>query len=174
MLCGRPHWGALGKEMKITEQDLIDGKLLRKLILEYKKDSTNEEKLLNILQCLRDSYIWIPCNIEFDNKDDIEKFASGKIGDTISPKGNIHLKPDILRNGETFFLPVFSSAGAMGEYGENFSKIEKHFFEAASLSNGHEETVGIVIDAFTEPFIVTKELFSIVEKMPSIYMPEEK
>ena len=72
--------------MKITEQDLKDGKLLRKLILEYKKDSTNEEKLLNILQCLRDSYIWIPCNIEFDNKDDIEKFASGKIGDTISPK----------------------------------------------------------------------------------------
>ena len=159
--------------MKITEQDLEDGKLLRKLIVEYKKDSTNEGKLLNILQCLSDSYIWIPCNVEFDNQEDIEKFTSGKAGDTISPEGNIHLKPDILKNGEAFFFPVFSSAEEMGEYGENFSKIEKHFFEAASLSNSHKETVGIVIDAFTEPFVVTKELFSIIEKMPSIYKPEE-
>ena len=112
--------------------------------------------------------------MEFDNLDDIDKFIKGKPGERISPEGNIHLKPDILTDGEKFFLPVFSAEEEMGEYGEYFNKIERHFFEAISLSNGHEETDGIIIDAFTEPFIVTKNLFSIIGKMKSMYDSEEK
>ena len=46
------------------------------------------------------------------------------------------------------------------------SKIEKHFLEAIRLARGNEKDVkGIVIDAFSEPMIVDKELFDIIENM---------
>jgi len=76
-------------------------------------------------------------------------------------------EPDILQNGEDKFYPVFSSIEEMGEYGNNFSKIEKHFFDAMSYANEKKETVGIVVNAFTTPFIVLKEWFDIVGSFPS-------
>ena len=63
--------------------------------------------------------------------------------------------PDILQKGDEFFFPVFSSAEEMGEYGERFSKIEKHFLEVANLARNNEKNVkGIVINAFTESFVI--------------------
>ena len=53
------------------------------------------------------------------------------------------------------------------DYGNHFSKIEKHFFEAMSLANARENVEGIVLDAFTQPFIVKKDLFDIIGKLPS-------
>ena len=74
--------------------------------------------------------------------------------------------PDILQNGEDFFFPVFSSAEEMGEYGEGFSKIEKHFLEAIGLAINNERDVqGLVVNAFTEPFVLDREIFDIVQKM---------
>lgn len=42
--------------------------------------------------------------------------------------------PDILQNGDEYFFSVFTSAAEMGEYGDNFSKIEKWFLEAIEYS----------------------------------------
>lgn len=76
--------------------------------------------------------------------------------------------PDILQNGDNFFFPVFTTAEEMGEYGNNFSKIQRHFLEAANLARNNEKNVaGIVINAFSEPFVINKELFEIIEGMDS-------
>ena len=56
----------------------------------------------------------------------------------------------------------------MGEYGENFSKVERHFLEAAVLARNNERNVkGIVINAFTEPFVVPREMFEVIANMES-------
>lgn len=69
------------------------------------------------------------------------------VGKTLSNQDNIRMVPDILQNGEDFFFPVFTSAEEMGEYGQQFSKIEKHFLEAANLARNNEKKVkGIVIN----------------------------
>ena len=79
--------------------------------------------------------------------------------------------PDILMNGDDYFFPAFTSAEEMGEYGNNFSKVQKHIMEVIALARGNEkDVVGVVINAFTEPFVLGKELFEIIEKMN---MPEE-
>ena len=76
--------------------------------------------------------------------------------------------PDILQNGEDYFFPVFSSEEEMGEYGEQFSKVQRHFLEAANLARNNEKHVkGIVINAFTEPFEIPVELFDIIAGMKS-------
>ena len=63
---------------------------------------------------------------------------------------------------------MFSSDGEMGEYGQSFSKIETGFLYAINLArNNEKELKGIVVDAFSEPFVLDSELFDIVEKMKS-------
>ena len=76
--------------------------------------------------------------------------------------------PDILQNGEAYFFPVFSTVEAMGEYGENFSKLQKHMLEVIPLArNNEKKPVGIVLNAFTEPFVLDAKIWDIVENMKS-------
>ena len=87
-------------------------------------------------------------------------------GREFSNQDKIRMIPDILQNGDDFFFPVFSSAEEMGEYGDSFSKIETDFLHAINLARNNEKEIkGIVVNAFTEPFVLDKELFDIVEKM---------
>ena len=91
-----------------------------------------------------------------------------KKGDIISNENEIRLIPDILQNEDGYFFPVFSNCEQMGEkYGSNFSHIEKHFFEAISLAIAQENVSGIVLDAFTKPLVINKELYDFIGKLPS-------
>ena len=76
--------------------------------------------------------------------------------------------PDILQSGDNFFFPVFTTAEEMGEYGDQFSKMPRHFLEAMILARNNEKNVkGIVINAFSEPFEIPVELFDIIAGMKS-------
>ena len=162
--------------MKLTAEDLADGSMLRKAIHIFNQERT-EPHFIDILEFLRDSYVWIPCNMILSDEDyeDMERVVmegvenddpDSLLGKTFKNKNSIRLVPDILQNGEKFFFPVFSSAEEMGEYGQHFSKIEKHFLETIDLAVNNKQSVsGIVIDPFTEPFVLEREIFDIVQKM---------
>lgn len=152
----------MNPDVKLTQEDLEGGELLRKAIESFNENRT-QEGLMDILFLLRDSYVWIPCNIVMSNKDE-EMFKNSKKGDVVSLQGDMRMIPDILKNGEDLFFPVFSNSEAMGEYGEDFSKIEKHFLEALVLANNNDADVkGIVVDAFTNPFVLEKGLFDLFD-----------
>ena len=90
------------------------------------------------------------------------------IGKTFSTKEAVRMIPDILQNGEQFFFPIFSSVEEMGEYGEHFSKVQKHILEVIPLERNSEKYVaGIVLNAFSESFILDAELFDMIENMKS-------
>ena len=56
----------------------------------------------------------------------------------------------------------------MGEYGNGFSKVEKHMLEALALArNNEKKPVGIVLNAFSEPFVIGKEVWDFIEQMES-------
>ena len=161
---------------KLTAEDLEDGELLKEAITEFNKQR-NEPNFFEVLELLRDSYVWVPCNAvmsEADQKRMEEMIASA--GDNLDALTGMEfvahdetrLIPDILQNGEAFFFPIFSSAEEMGEYGDNFSKVEKHFLEALVLAkNNDKDLAGIVVNAFSEPFILDREIWDIVENMKS-------
>ena len=86
----------------------------------------------------------------------------------LSNQENIRMVPDILQNGDDFFFPAFISTEDMGEYGQHFSKVQKHFLEVIALARNNEKNVaGIVINAFTEPWVLDREIFDLVENMKS-------
>ena len=72
------------------------------------------------------------------------------------------------KSPKPLFFPVFSGIEEMGEYGNNFSKVEKHFLEAMIYAKNNENDLsGIVVNAFTEPFVLDKELWEAVENLDS-------
>lgn len=147
--------------------------LLKTAIMRFDSDRT-DENLISILDLLRDILIWIPCNAVISDTD-IEKLKDAKAGMTFQSTDDIRMIPDILQNGDNFFFPVFTSCEEMGEYGENFSKIENRFLEAIPLAFNNEKGVsGIVINAFTEPFVIPNELLKIIQKQGSHFTVEEQ
>lgn len=161
---------------KIIEKDLEDGSMLETAVSKFNAERS-EDNFFDILEILRDSWIWVPCNAIMSDADqasmqemieslngDFEKIT----GMEFTAKDEARLIPDILQKGDAFFFPIFSTAEAMGEYGDNFSKVQKHMLEVITLArNNKKEPGGIVLNAFSEPFILDKEIWDIVEKMKS-------
>ena len=120
--------------MGVKRETLKSGRVLKALIEQFESERS-KENLIPVLHCLRDSFVWIPGTLQMSDTD-AEKFLNSQAGDTVTTDEAMKFEPDILQNGEDKFYPVFSSIEEMGEYGNNFSKVEKHFFEAMSYANG--------------------------------------
>ena len=123
--------------------------------------------------------MWVPCTAVLSDTD-LETFnqrildaadndnLDALVGTELVAHDSIRFVPDILQSGEDFFFPVFTSEEEMGEYGEDFSRIQKHFLEAANLAKNNERNVkGIVINPFTEAFVVPEEMFEVIARMES-------
>ncbi|MBR3227045.1 MAG: SseB family protein [Erysipelotrichaceae bacterium] len=155
----------MNPEKVFRREELEDGSVLKEAI-EKLKDSREEDDYLEVIELLRDSYVWIPCTAVLGNDDrqkleDIAKstdedFESLK-GTTFTNTEEIRMVPDILENNGDFYFPVFSSIEEAGEYGRDFSFMEKHFLQAISLCENNEKNLkGIVVNAFSDYFILEK------------------
>ena len=171
----------MNPSMKITAEDLEDGSMLEAAVTAFNQERT-EAHLLDILKVLRDSLVWVPCTAVFDEEDqkrweeiaekldnDPDADPEKLIGMEFKTHGETKLIPDIVQNGENhFFFPVFTTEEAMGEYGNHFSKVRKHMLEVIPLARSNEKDLsGIVLNAFTEPFVLDRQIWDIVEKMKS-------
>ena len=166
----------------ITAELLEDGSFLKKAIEICSRNRT-QLNLLKLFGILRDSMVWVPCTAIMSDADQekwekLVKEAQEKgdldslTGEEVVNQDEVRLVPDILQNGDNFFFPVFSSEEEMGEYGTHFSHIPCHFLEAANLAvNNEKDVVGIVINAFTQPFEIPKEMFEIIAGMNSNLEP---
>ena len=153
-----------------------DAKTLKHLVSMYRADRSTRN-FIEVFDALCDSYVWVPCKAVLSDADNeaVEKLLDELNGDygqlegkTLTTQDQIRLIPDILYNGDDFYFPIFSSAEEMGEYGNNFSKIEKHILEVIPLARNNEKYVkGLVLNAFSEPFILPLEFFDTVESWNS-------
>lgn len=167
----------MSEEFKLRAEDLADGKWLEEAISRYNKDSS-KDNIIDLLVLIRNSVLWVPCNAimgEADQKrfeellkncgDNLEEM----VGQEFQTEEQTRLVPDILQNGDSFFFPAFSSVAAMGEYGNSFSKIPTSIIDIIQMArNSDKELVGVVINAFSEPFILNTNAWEILEQMESI------
>jgi len=168
----------------ITAALLENGSFLKKAVEICNRNRT-QMNLIKLMKILRDSWVWIPCNAIMSAadtetmankiKEAVEKGSLDVlVGSTITNQDEVHMIPDILQNGDDFFFPVFTTAEEMGEYGKDFSKIQEHFLTAVTLArNNKKKVTGIVINAFSEPFVIPEELFDIIAEMDSAIEPKE-
>jgi hypothetical protein len=164
----------------ITPELLEDGSFLKRATEICNRNRT-QLNLIKLAKILRDSWVWVPCTAVMSDADyevlektvkDAEQNGGldSLVGMTLTNRDNIRMIPDILQNGDDYFFPVFTAEEEMGEYGEHFSKIERHFLEAANLARNNEKKVkGVVINAFSEPFVVPIEMFDLIADIPSSF-----
>ena len=163
---------------EITAELLEDGSFLKRATEICNRNRT-QLNLIKLARILRDSWVWVPCTAIFSEADTdaMDKVVleaaenddlDSLVGHTFTSQDEVRMVPDILQNGDNFFFPVFTTAEEMGEYGNQFSKMQRHFLEAMVLARSNEKNVkGIVINAFSEPFEVPVELFDIIAGMKS-------
>ena len=168
----------LTSAMKLSEEDLADGSLLRSAIHIF-NGARSEIHFLHVLEYLRDSTVLVPCTVVMGENDQAEMerrvkeaMESGNPeslkGMTFTTSEVTRMVPDILTSGEEFFFPVFSGESEPGEYGTHFSMIPVSFLKAIRMARANERQLkGIVVDAFSEPFVLDERLYSAVEGMKS-------
>ena len=140
-------------------------------------ENQTEQNLFNLLRVLRDSWVWVPCTAVMSDNDQqrMLEMINSLDGDYGALEGQdfvaldeTRMIPDILKNGEEFFFSVFSNEEAMGEYGNDFSKVARPMLEVIPLARNNEQKLfGIVINAFTEPFVLPENLWESLENMES-------
>ena len=95
----------------------------------YKKEKSWSAEN-NMIETLKNSKVWVPY---------------------ISEKNQL----DILKNGERYYLPVFTSRAEMKEYGKKFSQREVCFSDVMDMAKRSQYTLtGLVINAFTDSVIL--------------------
>lgn len=163
---------------EITAELLEDGSYLKRA-MEICNRNRTQLNLIKLARVLRDSWVWVPCTAVFSEADTdaMDKVVleaaenndlDSLVGHTFTSQDEVRMVPDILQSGDNFFFPVFTTAEEMGEYGDQFSKIQRHFLETMVLARNNEKNVkGIVINAFSEPFEIPVELFDIIAGMKS-------
>lgn len=168
----------------VSAELLEDGSYLKRVIGICRRNETQLNRI-KALRILRDSLVWIPCQAVVSEADqnailkmikDAEQSGGleSLVGKTIVHHDVTRMIPDILQSGEDLYFPAFTSEDEMGEYGEHFSKVQRPFLEAIHLARNNEKNVrGIVINAFTEPFVLPRNLFDLILSMPSGIEKEE-
>ena len=163
----------------ITEELLEDGSYLKRAVGICRRNRTMMN-MMKLARILRDSLVWVPCTAVFSDADNeafrrsiqdtLEKGDTDSlVGQTFTSEDEIRMVPDILQNRDDYFFPVFTTVEEMGDYGKRFSTLQCHFLEAANLARNNEKQVkGIVINAFTEPFEISVELFDVIAGMESV------
>lgn len=88
----------------------------------------------------------------FTENDMIETLKKSKVWvPYISEKNQL----DILKNGERYYLPVFTSGAEMKEYGKKFYQREVYFSDAINMAKESRYVLnGLVINAFTDSVIL--------------------
>ena len=155
----------------ITAELLEDGSYLKRAI-EICGRSRTILNMIKLGRILKESFVWVPCSAILSDRDrdgfagivtDAMENGEEIVGRELTAHDDIRLVPDILQSDDNFFFPVFTTAEEMGEYGEGFSKVQIPFMQAMAMaSNNEKDVAGIVINAFTEPFDVPKEMFKLV------------
>ena len=116
-----------------------------------------------LIVVLSDMRVSIPMTVSMEATD-MEKFLHAKVGDTVTTGGPILMKPDMLKNsaGELFF-PVFTlKEEAPEDYRSAFSWITMDFMNCVHNAYGNENCDGVVINGFSESFVVNRPLLQLM------------
>ena len=125
-----------------SKEDLQDGEILMELKLAFLDDMV-EQKLLDVLQCLRDSTVLVPMNPG--------------------------MQPALVQtpNGDRY-LPMFSREDQIpADYAATVTIHKMEAVKCVGLAHKLNNVVGLVLDGFTKQVNLAFEVADIIPKMDS-------
>ena len=166
---------------KLSKEDLLDGVLLKRAVGDFCKNQ-NDDTFRFVLTVLRSSDVVVPYDAEIPQAyqavfNEIKKEKQDYVSFINELKDRnldgISLISDFLieKNGHMFF-PVFSTEEELNGQFENCVPLRTPFLEALNMASG-EETEGIVLNAFSQAFVLQKDMFDAAAKTESLISSEE-
>lgn len=158
---------------EITAENLADGSVLKNAISDYYKNKS-DETVFFVFTVLRNSKVISPYTIEgTEQAKQVLKVLKEEDRELTEEEQRIlqeetDMLPCILGNEEGAFLAVFSNESEMGERFKDAAIGHVSFMDAVKMAKDDDELKGIVVNAFSEPFVVYKDVFGAIEKCPQI------
>ncbi len=163
---------------ELSQADLEDGSFLKQCLREFHDDTDNKELFGVILAVLRSCEVVVPCDIQLSeeaaalmdklqkdgkNLDDLPEEEQEKFND------GTNFLPMILESDGHKFLPVFGNEDEIGDHAEDAARVHMPFLHAMEMASDGDDIEGIVVNPYTENFIVNKELFDTIRNMDPIF-----
>ena len=157
------------------------------LALEYRR-----EHLFAVLNCLRDSTVWVPMTAMLSQRDQARVLRSvtkdgkphAESGQKWSNQDEIHMKADILQGPDgSLWFPIFSQQEQMPqEYMQNFSAIPMTVLDCIRMAHGMQkenqalkDMEGIILDPFSDVILpIPFGTADIIPELPSRLDPSEE
>lgn len=163
----------------LTKESLADGNILKQCIQDFLKDTENEELFQTLLVILKNSQVVVPCDVEISEKASpiMDKIDNGLDFDSLSEEEKIILQndtrflPSIITSQKKLFMPAFSSEDEIGDHHKDAeARLHMPMSSAVGMAVDMINNVeGIVINPYTDNFILNKELFDVIQEMKPIF-----
>lgn len=141
--------------------DLMGGHTLRKLIKDFRKESS-EKSLFSVFACLRDSEVWIPVATEF-----VKILEDNNETEVVQAK-HLEIYPFFIEDESGGrYLTAYTWLDQMKELHKKNNIIKLPFLECLSWALSLPKIKGIVLDVETQPFEIQTECFDSIAKMPT-------
>lgn len=152
---------------KVKAADLENGNVLMLLKSKF-TENPSEETLLPLLSCLRDSVVKVPFVAEMSEADK-KRYRECKEGENFKNQDEVKLTADILKGADgLMYFPVFSQDEQLPEdYKSKFTIIPVTMIDVLKMAHSDSNVKGIVLDGFTEAFVLTFELADYMVQIPS-------
>ena len=146
----------------IHRDSLADGSILWEIKTRFLANKT-QENLLTLLSCLRDSDMYVP----------VKSYEKNSLPEDT---GELLLKIDILEdeNQERYF-PVFSSKRETpSDYQTKVEFVNLPMIKCITMAQEREGLQGMVLDPFTDAFLMPPQIAEIILELDSHLPPEER
>ncbi len=169
------------EERKLSKADLTDGTVLKQAVADFFKDK-NDDTFHAALTVLRSSNVLVPCEVKISEESRIileQLDKKGKKPDSLTGEvrerfeAGLSFTPTMLVNNGRSFFPVFSGEKEMEGHFKNSSTMDVPFLHAVEMAANGGEIEGIVLNAFTQAFVVGKDQFDAVAKLKPLVDEEE-
>ena len=175
----------------IKRSTLENGNILVGLKYRFAQEYKRED-LFAVLNCLRDSTVWVPMTVMLSQRD------QERVLDSVMKDGEIHVEPDqewsnqdeihmtadILQDPDgALWFPIFSQQEQMPqEYMQNFSAIPMTVLDCIRMAHGMQQEnqalsdlQGIILDAFSDVNLpIPFDTADIIPEFPSRLDPNEE
>lgn len=146
------------------EKELENGDVLVALKSRFAEEK-NQENLIALLKCMKDSKVIVPMRIEM-SEEDADRIENATDGEEIETRDEIKMVPEILQAKEKRFFPMFSQIGQIPkEFGTSHNLMSMPTSEALDMAHQIENLDGIVLDAFSKsvamPFVTADQIYTI-------------
>jgi hypothetical protein len=170
---------------KLTQEDLDDGSFLKYRIVQFQKDTENRDAFELLLTVLRSSSVAVPCDVQLSDEAAaiLEKLKKeGKNSNELEGsdaetfRSGVRFAPRILESSGHKFFPAFTDEAEIKEdVIQDAECVRMPVLHAIDMASDPDMGLdGIVVNAFTDNFIVKKELFEAICRRDPLLKPEEE